>query len=78
MPLASAAVITIELARATAASMPEILIDRFKVLSPVELLLQGVSGCHADFPTPRTNSALYLPPPQKIESELGMWGQGAA
>jgi hypothetical protein len=32
MPLASATVIITEPARATAASMPEILIDRFKVL----------------------------------------------
>jgi hypothetical protein len=38
MPLASAVVITIEPARATAANMPEILFDRFKVLSPFELL----------------------------------------
>jgi hypothetical protein len=38
MPLASAAIITIELVRATVARMPEILLNRFKVLSPVELL----------------------------------------
>jgi hypothetical protein len=70
MPLASAAVITIELARATAASMPEILIDRFKVLSPVELLLRGVSGCHACFSHPQADSAPYLPSPQKIMPKL--------
>jgi hypothetical protein len=38
IPPASAAVIVIEPATAAAASMPYILFDRFKVLSPVVLL----------------------------------------
>jgi hypothetical protein len=49
MPPAWAAVITIEPVRAAAASMPEILFDRFKVLSPVEL--SGSAGCHTRFST---------------------------
>jgi hypothetical protein len=50
IPPASAAVIAIEPARAAAASMPENLIDRFKVLSPVELLESCCRECSAAMP----------------------------
>jgi len=45
IPPAWVVVITNEPARAATASMPEILFDRFKVLSPVELSGSARSSC---------------------------------